>query len=275
MIALHRKFKKKSLILNKLSELKRDQGVIRLNIGCGSRFHNSWLNIDQYGDNSQIFSWNILDGQPFPDESIDVVYSAHVLEHFDRVGANLFLNEIYRILKPSGILRIVVPNLEEICKSYLQALTEVKIHEDSDSRGRYDWSTIELLDQMVRHRSGGEMLKLWSKDHIDAENFIRSRIGLEFDVARRGILSNPNIVVNQSNFKSFNDLGKFRLSGEIHQWMYDEYSLRKILEATSFKNVSIKKADESNIENYGVYNLDVDTVGIVIKPDSLYMEGTK
>lgn len=275
MLELLRKFKKKSLILKKFSELNRDQGVVRLNIGCGSRFHNSWLNIDQYGDNSQIFSWNILDGQPFPDESIDVVYSAHVLEHFDRVGANLFLSEIYRVLKPRGILRIVVPNLEEICKSYLQALVKVKIHENSDSKGRYEWSVIELLDQLVRHQSGGEMVKLWSKDQIDAESFIRSRIGVEFDVARSAILSKPNQAVSQSSFQNFSDLGKFRLSGEIHQWMYDEYSLRKILEATSFKNISIKKADESNIENYGIYNLDVDPVGMVIKPDSLYMEGSK
>ena len=275
MIASLRKFKKKHLILNKFSELNRDQGLVRLNIGCGSRFHNSWLNIDQYGDNSEIFSWNILDGQPFPDNSIDVVYCAHVLEHFDRVGANLFLNEIYRILKPNGILRIVVPNLEEICKSYLQALIDVRIHEDSDSKGRYEWAAIELLDQLVRHQSGGEMLKLWSKDHIDSENFIRSRIGQEFDVARGAILSNPNAEASQANFKNFNELGKFRLSGEIHQWMYDEYSLRKILQAASFKNIDIKKADESYIENFVSYNLDVDLVGMVIKPDSLYMEGFK
>lgn len=119
------------------------------------------------------------------------------------------------------------------------------------------------------------MLKLWSKDHIDSENFIRSRIGQEFDVARGAILSNPNAEASQANFKNFNELGKFRLSGEIHQWMYDEYSLRKILQAASFKNIDIKKADESYIENFVSYNLDVDLVGMVIKPDSLYMEGFK
>ena len=275
MIKLFRKFKKKHLILNKFSELNRGQGVVRLNIGCGSRFHNSWLNIDQYGDNSQIFSWNILDGQPFPDDSIDVVYSAHVLEHFDRVGASLFLSEIYRILKPKGILRIVVPNLEEICKSYLKALVEVRIHENSDSKGRYEWSVIELLDQLVRHQSGGEMLKLWSKDHIEAENFIRSRIGLEFDVARDAILSNSNREESKTNFKNFNQLGKFRLSGEIHQWMYDEYSLSKTLQQARFKNIATKKAHESCIEDYCSYNLDIDNAGMVIKPDSLYMEGVK
>jgi predicted SAM-dependent methyltransferase len=275
MIKLFRKFKKKHLILNKFSELNRGQGVVRLNIGCGSRFHNSWLNIDQYGDNSQIFSWNILDGQPFPDDSIDVVYSAHVLEHFDRVGASLFLSEIYRILKPKGILRIVVPNLEEICKSYLKALVEVRIHENSDSKGRYEWSVIELLDQLVRHQSGGEMLKLWSKDHIEAENFIRSRIGLEFDVARDAILSNSNREESKTNFKNFNQLGKFRLSGEIHQWMYDEYSLSKTLQQARFKNIATKNAHESCIEDYCSYNLDIDNAGMVIKPDSLYMEGVK
>jgi SAM-dependent methyltransferase len=51
-------------------------------------------------------------GIPFPDQSIDAVYHSHTLEHLDRATAKRFLSEVLRVLKPGGIHRIVVPDLE-------------------------------------------------------------------------------------------------------------------------------------------------------------------
>jgi len=48
---------------------------------------------------------------PFDDNSFDMVYSSHVLEHIpDQIKA---LNEIYRVLKPGGIHFCVVPTRAE------------------------------------------------------------------------------------------------------------------------------------------------------------------
>ena len=47
-------------------------------------------------------------GIPFDDNSVDVVYHSHLLEHIDRKNVPTFLKEIRRVLKPRGIHRIVV-----------------------------------------------------------------------------------------------------------------------------------------------------------------------
>jgi hypothetical protein len=70
-------------------------------------------------------------------------------------------------------------------------------------------------------------------------------------------------------------IGRFRLRGEIHQWMYDRYSLRVILENNSFIDVVPRLASESYIPDWKGFNLDTEPDGSTYKPDSLYMEAIK
>ena len=55
----------------------------------------------------------------FKDASVDVVYASHLFEHLSLSSANLFLAESYRCLKPGGVIRVVVPDLYQICKKYI------------------------------------------------------------------------------------------------------------------------------------------------------------
>ena len=64
-------------------------------------------------------------GIPFPDGSVDAVYHSHVLEHIDRDGADGFMSEIRRVLRPGGVQRIVVPDLELLVKRYVASLERV------------------------------------------------------------------------------------------------------------------------------------------------------
>jgi predicted SAM-dependent methyltransferase len=52
------------------------------------------------------------------DDSCSVVYSCHVLEHFHKKVIVDVLKEWFRVLKPGGILRISVPDLEVLFKVY-------------------------------------------------------------------------------------------------------------------------------------------------------------
>lgn len=70
-------------------------------------------------------------------------------------------------------------------------------------------------------------------------------------------------------------IGRFRLQGEIHQWMYDRYSLARLLEQTGFHHPVQRTACESATENWLQFHLDTEPDGTVYKPDSLYMEATK
>jgi len=61
---------------------------------------------------------------PFPDASFDVVYHSHVLEHFSQPDGLRFLGQLPKVLRPGGLLRVVVPDLERIVELYRQALSD-------------------------------------------------------------------------------------------------------------------------------------------------------
>ena len=70
-------------------------------------------------------------------------------------------------------------------------------------------------------------------------------------------------------------VGLFRSHGEVHQWMYDRYSLALLLQRSGFSNPIKKDAFHSSVPNWRVFCLDSDSIGRVYKPDSLYIEAFK
>jgi hypothetical protein len=70
-------------------------------------------------------------------------------------------------------------------------------------------------------------------------------------------------------------MGRFRQSGEVHQWMYDRYSLALLLEKCGLEKIVQRTATESCIPDWGNWNLDTEPDGTLYKPDSLYMEAIK
>jgi predicted SAM-dependent methyltransferase len=62
--------------------------------------------------------YNLKNRLPFKNKTINVIYSSHVLEHIDRDTMPHVLAEWRRVLKTKGLLRIVVPDLFLLVKSY-------------------------------------------------------------------------------------------------------------------------------------------------------------
>jgi SAM-dependent methyltransferase len=69
---------------------------------------------------------DIVKGLPVADASCDAVYCSHVLEHLSLNDFRVALSNTYRILKPGGTFRCVVPDLEAITRSYLHKLETSK-----------------------------------------------------------------------------------------------------------------------------------------------------
>lgn len=65
----------------------------------------------QYGD--------ILKGLPVAPNSVDLLYCSHVLEHLTVSEARIALQNSYHCLKPGGIFRLVLPDLEEMIHQYV------------------------------------------------------------------------------------------------------------------------------------------------------------
>src|SRR5882757_1590198 len=247
-----------------------DQGrPVLCNLGCGSRLHPDWINIDVNGDGSSVHPWDLHCGLPFPDAVCDAIYSSHLIEHFDRPGAARFLDECRRCLRNGGVLRLVAPDLEDIARNYLGCL-EAARRGEPEAAQRYDWMVIELLDQLVRHRSGGEMLSLWRREQVPAEEFVARRIGVEYRLTRRYSAGQPPDRFDTADPMA---VGRFRLAGEVHQWMYDRYSLGRILAQHGFVRIEARGAAESSIEGFAAYGLDTESDGTVSKPDSFFIEG--
>ena len=81
---------------------------LKLHIGCGKKFLDGWINIDVH---PAPLALNVLWGLPFPPASVSFVFVSHLLEHlFYPRDVKPFLAELRRVLAPSGIVRIVVPD---------------------------------------------------------------------------------------------------------------------------------------------------------------------
>ncbi len=67
-----------------------------------------------------------LDGQPFPLESnsVDVVFNKSVIEHIH--NTDLFLSEIYRVLKPGGTVIIMTPDWKAQFRHFYDDYTHVQ-----------------------------------------------------------------------------------------------------------------------------------------------------
>src|SRR5262249_55509985 len=70
-------------------------------------------------------------------------------------------------------------------------------------------------------------------------------------------------------------LGRFRRSGEVHQWMYDSYSLSRALVEAGFVAPRRMRANESRVIDWTTFGLDTEPDGRPYKPDSVYVEAVR
>jgi len=91
--------------------------MVRLHLGCGKKYIPGFIHIDciEYEHIDHVCS---IDSLPIENNSVDLIYCCHVLEHFKIKDIERVLKEWYRILKPNGICRISVPDFEALNDVY-------------------------------------------------------------------------------------------------------------------------------------------------------------
>lgn len=270
-----------------------------LNIGCGEIFHPDFINIDMVPQSPLVKRCDIRQKLPYPDHIFDACYSSHVLEHMTEKEGVRFITECWRILKPGGVLRVVVPDLEAIVKNYIEILQQLD-KGVAEAEANYDWIVIEMYDQCVRRFTGGKMAPYLKKRNLQNKDFLISRLGLEAEFYWSEDHNQANIfkklqskglfwiiqklryvlaeilvmlVAGPEASHSFKE-GIFLNSGEVHRWMYDRFSLQRLFNQVGFVDVKVCQATESYIPDFNQYQLDcIDNK--IRKPSSLFMEGKK
>jgi predicted SAM-dependent methyltransferase len=163
--------------------------IVKVNLGCGLAVAPGWVNIDgslnalvanlpafihrvayrmtganrYYTEgvyckllgNNRFIHHDLAVGIPLNDAVVDYTYSSHFVEHLFRRDAEHLLAEMYRVLKPGGIARISVPDLEIAVNLYTagekeRMLTQYFFIDDEDNhysrhKYMYDFQMIELL----------------------------------------------------------------------------------------------------------------------------------
>jgi predicted SAM-dependent methyltransferase len=266
-----------------------------LNLACGQVDcpDPAWTNLDFASNGDGVRAHNLLTPLPFEPASFDLVYCSHFLEHLPRAAVAGFLHQCLQVIKPGGILRLVVPDCEEMFTTYLQ-LRSRGLH------GEANFLVMEIVDQCVRTQRNGEMGRFYGrvdrmpKDQRQAWfDFIRMRTGQ--DLSEPGFFSNDS----KTNFKLrdipvvcrgvFHRLGirmllapfrdqnvSFALVGERHHWLWDFYQLQEALEAAGFVAVKKMTHDTSLCADFPFYPLDCGLDGQPRKGlQSLFVEALK
>jgi protein O-GlcNAc transferase len=100
-------------------------GLIQLHVG-GTQAKPGWkiLNVNSGPDVD--FVGDIRDLSRFGGESCEAVYASHVLEHVGQQEIVPVLLGIHRILAPGGRLYVSVPDMDALCKQFLDPEFEVQ-----------------------------------------------------------------------------------------------------------------------------------------------------
>jgi len=86
--------------------------LVNLDLGCGSMHHEGFIRVD----NNPVHDPDVLmDMQDYVktllDDSIEAIICTHTIEFLEGVEIYEFMNNLHRILKPNGILRISVSSV--------------------------------------------------------------------------------------------------------------------------------------------------------------------
>ncbi len=91
----------------------------KIHYACGLFLLDEWLNVDLYpkiDDDHISVKMDLLGPHPFPDNWFEFGFAEAFLEHLSQADSLIFLSEVYRTLKPGGVLRLSFPCLEGVLR---------------------------------------------------------------------------------------------------------------------------------------------------------------
>jgi SAM-dependent methyltransferase len=118
-----------------MSSLAKLSGpAVRINLGCGAHAAPGWLNCDIAAVPAVDLRMDVRRGLPLRSDSVDCIAGIHILQDLAWTEIAPALRELRRVLKPGGVLRLAVPDLDRAIGAYLARDTEYFYVPDADAR---------------------------------------------------------------------------------------------------------------------------------------------
>lgn len=162
----------------------------RLHLGCGLNTPEGWIHLDASWNawlakypilrkslkaihllpadqkdipwKSGILIHDVRKPLPFQDNTFNAIYASHLLEHLYLEEAKGLLKECFRVLLPTGVLRMVVPDLRSIILEYVGDKPFGKLSNDTETINRADRLNKRLLLRGPEPKSGNLFYKIYT-----------------------------------------------------------------------------------------------------------------
>ena len=170
--------------------------MIKLHLGCGRNLLEGWINTDFNTAKFQGSDFlDVTEKFPYDDNSVDYIFSEHMIEHISYQDGKFMLEESFRVLKSGGKIRISTPDLKFLINLYTEDKTDLQK---------------KYIDYSVNHKSYNVSI---GTDTFIINNFVRDWY---------------------------------------HTFIYDEKTLKSLLESIGFSDVKsylISESEDENLKN--------------------------
>lgn len=116
--------------------------MLKLHVGCGEVYLHGWKNIDFDSPKADLIC-DLRCPLPYEDNSVDLIYNEHFIEHLTAEEGVVFLKEMHRVLKKGGIIRMATPDLDYLVFKYLFSWKK------QDWIERYGYSHLKTKAEMM------------------------------------------------------------------------------------------------------------------------------
>jgi predicted SAM-dependent methyltransferase len=172
-----------------ISDYLKSHRIKKLQIGAQSNSIGDWLNVDIHPKTIDVAYMDATEPFPFLDNSLDYIYSEHMIEHITFEGGRFMINECFRTLKTGGKIRIATPDLLFLINLYTKEKSAVQNSYIHFSIERYFKDQVPPFDTLVINN----FMHDWG------HQFVHDEKSLNYLLKEAGFHSITRVSVGESN----------------------------------------------------------------------------